>query len=69
MPERMFIDHSTGVREVFAAEEYRREFPNAVIAICGDCHRRWDDSIASSWTPTSTQGHVMWQPPMPQSLW
>lgn len=47
----MFTDHSAGVREVFAAEEYRREFPDAIVAICGACRRGWDDSIASSWTP------------------
>jgi hypothetical protein len=40
-----------GVREVFDADRYRADHPDADIATDGQCGRSWDDKHASGWTP------------------
>lgn len=50
-----YIEHAgypAGVREVFDAPAYMREFPKGSVATCGECDRSWDDNYASAWTPT-----------------
>lgn len=45
-------DAHTGVVEVFDADAYLREHPNADVASCGACGRSWDDAVSTAWTPT-----------------
>lgn len=43
--------HDNGVVEVFDADAYLREHPNADIVTDGYDGRMWDDSVSTSWTP------------------
>lgn len=43
--------HDNGVVEVFDADAYLRENPNADIVTDGYDGRMWDDSVSTSWTP------------------
>jgi hypothetical protein len=41
-----------GVVQILDRESYERDHPEAVIGQCGTCHRMWDDSKPTMWTPT-----------------
>lgn len=42
------ITHFSGVVEVLDIATY----PNAAaVMTCGHCHRSWDDSVVTAWTP------------------
>lgn len=43
--------HDNGVVEVFDADAYLREHPNADIVTDGYDGRMWDDSVVTGWTP------------------